>query len=160
MLLVLAKIIVIFKGYNAPAVFIDKLAIKPLNKPFEPSPSPNAWLSRDETVATKYDADPWCGFMVPNSYFIELAKGLKKIWKSSNERLIPKTLPIYLLSGSKDSSNLDASGMLTLIKRYEKLPIDDLSYKVYEGARHEIYNEINKEEVIKDTIEWLDKHLP
>ncbi|MHA1746942.1 MAG: lysophospholipase [Promethearchaeota archaeon] len=159
-LLILAKIIVIFKGYNAKAVFIDKLAIKPLNKPFEPSPSPNTWLSRDESVATKYDADPLCGFMMPNSYFIEMAKGFKKIWKSSNEQLIPKTLPLYFLSGSKDSSNLEASGMFALIERYKKLSIADITYKVYEGARHEIYNETNKEEVIKDTIEWLDKHLP
>lgn len=158
-LLFIAKIIVFFKGKNAKAKFIDKLAIKPLNKPFEPCSSPVSWLSRDEKVLAEYEADPWCGFVMPNSYFIEGAKALKNMWKPSNEQRIPKNLPIYLFSGSKDPSNADASGMLALIDRYEKLPIGDLSYKVYEDGRHEMFNEINKEEVIKDTIEWLDKHL-
>ncbi|WP_457559168.1 alpha/beta hydrolase [Candidatus Harpocratesius sp.] len=159
LLLIIGTIIAKFKGYNAKGKFIDKLAIKPLNKPFEPADSQNCWLSRDPEVVKKYDEDPWCGFMVPYSYFIELAKGLKKIWKPNNEEKIPKDLPIYLFSGGEDPTNMQAKGFKSLVDRYEKLGIRDLSYKIYDGARHETLNETNKEEVIQDLINWLESKL-
>ncbi|MHA1777016.1 MAG: lysophospholipase [Promethearchaeota archaeon] len=147
------------KGYNAKAKLLDKLAMAPLNKPFEPAESPHEWLSRDSAVVKVYDEDPWCGFVVPNSYYIEMAKGMKKIWNSSNEAKIPVDLPIYLFSGGEDPTNAQTKGLMALVKRYEKLGIKDLTTKIYEGARHETLNETNKDEVIADLINWIESHL-
>lgn len=158
-LIVVGSIIAAFAGKNSDGKILHNLAIKPLNKPFEPAESPNAWLSRDPNVAKAYDEDPLCGYMMPYSYFLELAKGLKNVWKAKNEAKIPKDLPIYMFTGAEDPTNLNGKGMEALFERYKQLGIQDLSKKSYEGARHETLNETNKDEVIQDTIKWLENHL-
>lgn len=65
---------------------------------------------------------------------------------------------MLLLSGSDDP----VGGPVKLIKKlYEtlrKLEIKDLEFKLYEGARHELLLELNKEEVMNDCLDWLNKH--
>lgn len=129
------------------------------NKPFEPAETKFQWLSRDQEEVNKYVNDPYCGFTCTTSFFLDMLDGLGKIWKEENEQKIPKDLPIYLLSGSEDSSNEMTKNLLMLIERYQNYDIKDLSYKIYNGARHEIFNEINREEVFEDVINWLDSHL-
>ncbi len=85
--------------------------------------------------------------------------GLGKIWKKENERNIPVELPIYLISGSEDPSNEMTKNLIILIERYKQLGIKDVTSKIYQGARHEVFNETNRNEVYKDVIDWLDSHL-
>lgn len=63
-----------------------------------------------------------------------------------------------LLSGEDDPVGNNTRGVLQVYNLYKKAGIKDVSYKFYPGARHEILNEVNKEEVYRDIIEWLDKH--
>jgi alpha-beta hydrolase superfamily lysophospholipase len=50
-------------------------------------------------------------------------------------------------------------GIMPLIERYQSLGIQDVTYKFYPGARHEILHETNKDEVQQDILGWLDGHL-
>ncbi len=50
-------------------------------------------------------------------------------------------------------------GVLKLVKCYQRLGIKDLEYKLYKDGRHEMLNEINRDEVMEDVINWLDKHI-
>ncbi|MHA1521764.1 MAG: lysophospholipase [Promethearchaeota archaeon] len=159
-LMLLGKFILIFKKPESPAKLIDKLAIAPLGKTFDTTVSKNAWLSRDLEVAKVYDADPWCGFMMPTSYFVEMAKAMKRMWNPKNEAKIPKNLPILFFTGGDDPTNEFGKTMQDLIDRYEKLGIEKITSKVYEGGRHEMFNETNKAEVIQDVIDWLNANLP
>lgn len=129
------------------------------NKPYEPAETEFQWLSRDQDEVNKYVNDPYCGFVCTTSLFLEALDGLGKIWKEENERRIPLELPIFLISGSDDPSNEMTKNLLILIERYQNYGIKDLTYKIYEGARHEVFNEINRDEVFKDVIDWLDSHL-
>ena len=138
---------------------LDQLTFGTFNKPYEPAPTKFQWLSRDQDEVNKYVEDPYCGFISTTSLFDEILYGLAKIWKEENERNIPLDLPIFLISGSDDPSNEKTKNLLKLIERYKTYGINDLSYKIYEDARHEVFNEINREEVFKDLINWLDSHL-
>ncbi len=64
-----------------------------------------------------------------------------------------------ILAGDKDPSSNMGKGVEVLIKRYEKYGIKNITKKIYEGARHEVFNETNRNEVIQDLIEWLDEHI-
>lgn len=74
-----------------------------------------------------------------------------------NLNKVPLDLPIYIMSGDKDPVGKNGKGVLRLKDRYVNLGVKKVSWKLYEGGRHEMLNEINKEEVINDIISWLDE---
>ncbi len=147
------------KGPNAPGTKMDKMSFGSYNKKFEPVKTKFDWLSRDEAEVKKYVEDQWCGFVAPTSFYVDLLTILDTIWKKAREAKIPKDLPIYMFSGSKDPVGNNTKGVIPLFNRYQKLGIKDVSKKFYEGGRHESFNEINRDEVYKDVIAWLDTHM-
>lgn len=138
---------------------LDQMTFGAFNKPYEPAETKFQWLSRDQDEVNKYVEDPFCGFVCTTSFFVELLKGLKKIWKKENEQKIPKDLPILILAGEKDPTSNMSKNLEILIKRYEKYGIKNITKKIYKDARHEVFNEINRDEVFQDLIEWLDGHI-
>jgi len=148
-------------GPEAPSETMDKLSFGAFNKPWKKEPGATGfeWLSRDKEQVQKYVDDPWCGFIAPASFFLELLKGLEKIWDKDREKQIPKDLPIYIFSGSEDPVSRGTKDLLPLIERYRKYGVQDLEAKFYDGARHETFNETNRDEVIGDLVAWLEDHL-
>ncbi len=146
-------------GPNAPGVKMDKQSFGSYNKAFKPAKTKFDWLSRDEAEVQKYINDPWCGFVCPTSFYVELLTILSNIWKKTGEVNIPKDLPVYMFSGSMDPVGANTKGVVALFKRYQKLGIKDVTKKFYEGGRHESFNEINRDEVTKDIIAWLNAHV-
>ncbi|MEZ5294909.1 MAG: SDR family NAD(P)-dependent oxidoreductase [Ilumatobacteraceae bacterium] len=69
-------------------------------------------------------------------------------------------LPVLIASGSDDP--LAGGGQLVelLGKRYRDAGIADVTVRVYPGARHEILNETNRDEVTADIVAWLTSHTP
>ena len=117
------------------------------------------WLSRDKIEVQKYIDDPWCGFVPPASLWLEFVYGFEKMYDSKNEQKVPKDLPVFFISGSECPIGNKTKYVQGMINRYKKYRIKDVSYKFYPDTRHEIFNEINREEVFKDVINWLDSHL-
>ena len=159
LLILIAKIQVKKHGADTPADLIYKLGVVPLNKTFEPAKSDSAWLSTVEAEVQKYDDDPLCGYRPPNGYYLDMAYAMKRLWKSESEALIPKNLPIKMIVGEFDPVGKFTKNLMPLVHRYEKIGIEDVSYKIYKGARHETFNDFCREEVVKDTIEWFNAHL-
>jgi len=147
-------------GAETPSPFLDKMTFGAFNKPYEPGKTKFQWLSRDQENVDKYVADPWCGFVCPAGILVELIHGILKIWKKENELKIPKDLPLFIISGSDDASNNRTKNLMPLIKRYkDTMGIKEVAYKIYPNARHEVFNEINREEVFSDVLKWLDSHI-
>ncbi|MCT4663236.1 MAG: lysophospholipase [Tissierellales bacterium] len=117
------------------------------------------WLSRDENEVQKYIEDPLCGFVCTNQFYADLLGGLINISKRREIKKIPKNLPIFLISGSMDPVGEYKKGVLQTYLSYSKCGIKDVRYKFYEGARHELINELNKNEVYEDIINWIEEHL-
>ena len=105
----------------------------------------------------KYIDDPFCGVLFTCGFFYDVIKGLQEVEDKENLKKVPLDLPIYIMSGNKDPVGKNGKGVLRLKDRYVNLGAKKVSCKLYEGGRHEMLNEINKEEVIKDIISWLDK---
>ncbi len=117
------------------------------------------WLSRDKVEVQKYIDDPWCGFVSPATLWLEFIRGFDKIYNSENEQKIPKNLPIHFISGSLCPIGNKTKGVKAMINRLKKYGMKEVTYKFYEDARHELFNEINRNEVIGDVINWLDSNL-
>src|SRR5699024_183638 len=114
------------------------------------------WLSRDENEVDKYIENPYCGTVFTTKFFYDFLKGLGEIENRRKFKLIPKDLPIYIFSGDKDPVGNFGKGIISLYNRYNNLGIKDLKYKLYKDGRHEMLNEINRNEVINDLIQWLN----
>jgi alpha-beta hydrolase superfamily lysophospholipase len=112
------------------------------------------WLSRDEAEVDLYVADPWCGFETP-------PETIPMLFAHAGELGAPTVrpgLPLLIASGSDDP--LAGGGELAalLAQRYRDAGVSDVTLTVYPQARHEIFNETNRDEITADVIAWLDAH--
>lgn len=145
-------------GPSGKSVRLNSMTFGSYNKEFKPARTDFDWLNRDNDEVDKYINDPYCGGVFSAGFFYDFFRGLKEMHKLESMRKIPKELPIYLFSGEKDPVGRNCKSVKQLIGEYKKLGIKDVSYKFYKDGRHEMLNEINKDEVMADTINWLDRH--
>ncbi|MFX1562686.1 MAG: alpha/beta hydrolase [Promethearchaeota archaeon] len=146
------------KGFDAREEDFSNF-MKAYNEPFEPARTEFDWLTRDQEAIQRYIDDPLCGFPLSYGFIVELGRSMFSLWDSEKLQKIPKDLPIYIFVGSMDPVSGMAKGAKTLLQRYQDLGIKDVTLKEYPDCRHELFNEINREEVIQDVIAWLNAHL-
>jgi alpha-beta hydrolase superfamily lysophospholipase len=146
------------EGLDAPSMVIAGM-FGAFNEPFE-GDTGFEWLSRDTAEVQKYVDDPWCGtFPLSNEFVRDFFNGMAEIWKPENEAKIPKSLPVYVISGAQDPAGGFTETAKVLVNRYEALGLEDLTCKFYPEARHEILNETNRDEVQADILAWLISHV-
>lgn len=116
------------------------------------------WLSRDEAEVDAYVADPLCGFALPPQTTPALFADGDRLADAAELATIRPDLPLLIISGSDDP--LSGGGRLTrlLATRYTDAGVEDVTVIVYPGARHEVFNETNRDEVTGDVISWLHAH--
>jgi alpha-beta hydrolase superfamily lysophospholipase len=148
----------LFKGPRSKAPLANKLSFGSYNDAFKPNRTEFDWLSRDNVEVDKYVADPFCGFICTYGFFRDFLKGLSFIHKPATMTRIPKKLPLYLVSGSKDPVGAATGAVDNLAGLYKTLGLSDVEVKLYEGGRHEILNETNRDEVMADVLSWLGRH--
>ncbi|KGJ49537.1 alpha/beta hydrolase [Clostridium sp. NCR] len=153
-----AKVMSKIQGREKKAYLIDKLAFGGFNKKFKPNKSEFDWLSRDFKEVEKYIENEYCGVVFSNGYFYDLFKLFKEIRNINNLKKINSKLPIYIFAGDKDPVGKFGKGITKLYENYKKVGIENVEFKLYSGGRHEMLNEINKDEVINDTINWIKQN--
>ncbi len=144
------------EGCRSKASLLDKLSFGGYNKGYN---SPYQWLSRDDSQVKKYIADDLCGGLFSNSFYRGFFKGLIYINKRSSGELINKNLKMLFVSGDKDPVGNCGQGVEDAVNFYRDLQIANIKLKLYPNARHEILNEINKDEVYKDLLDWIIVNL-
>lgn len=157
--LFIAKMDVKLNGKKAKSEIMNKLSFGSFNGAFKPNRTDYDWLSRDSAEVDKYIKDPWCGAVFTAGFFCDMLKGIGYIHKKENIATIPKNLPIYIFSGTKDPVGANTKGVIQVYKTFKKANIVDVEIKLYENGRHEMLNEINRDEVFEDVIAWLNKHI-
>lgn len=117
------------------------------------------WLTRDEAEVDRYVADPLCGFELPDETVPALFGSAGTLADPAALAGVRHDLPLLIASGSDDP--LAGGGQLVEVlgQRYRDAGLVDVTVKLYDGARHEILNEINRDEVTTDVLAWLDAHL-
>ena len=155
--LTMAQAIVTFRGKRYKSKFLRNLALGNYNKPFEPAKTGVEWLSRDQEIQAKYVADPLCNFMPTASMFQGIFQGMAYICPEKNINKIPHDLPILLVSGAEDPVGEQGKAVNQVYAKMEKLGFSQVEKKLYPGMRHEILNELGKEEVYQDIYNWIRK---
>ncbi|MGC2277978.1 MAG: alpha/beta fold hydrolase, partial [Candidatus Binatus sp.] len=142
---------------------VDKLAIDPsadadltaFNRGFEPARTQHDWLSRDPAAVDAYEADPLCGFGVNKQAMQTMAASMVRLIDPAAIGQIRKELPIYIFAGDKDPINHHLEWLKPVAERYRAAGIANVTEKYYAEGRHEMLNETNRDEVMRDLVSWL-----
>ncbi len=155
----LAKLESTIYGKRHQTKMMDKLIFGSHNKAFKPNRTNADWISGDIVEVDKYINDPYCGTIFTAGFFYDFLTGLIKIEDKNNLKKIPENLPILIFSGDKDPVGKNGKGIINLYNRYKNNGVKDVKYILYKDGRHEMLNEINKDEVMEDVVQWLDSNL-
>ncbi|MEU3745566.1 MULTISPECIES: alpha/beta fold hydrolase [Streptomyces] len=124
------------------------------NAAFAPNRTEADWLSRDEKQVDAYLADPLCGFAADDRGMADMGAAAGRLAVPEG---IPAGLPVYVLVGDHDPLNARLALSDLLVARYREAGLTDLTYRSYEGARHEVLNETNRDEVVADLTAWIER---
>lgn len=143
-------------GKRGKSDLINSLTFDAFNKPFQPNRTSFDWLTRDEAEVDKYIADPMCGFLCSTGLWLDLLGAMAEAARPEFRARVPKQMPIYLFSGSRDQVNNEGQGSTALAEYYRSIGMEKVSYRIFTGARHETLNELNREEVTEHLVDWMN----
>jgi alpha-beta hydrolase superfamily lysophospholipase len=129
------------------------------NAAFEPARTPFDWLSRDTAVVDAFMKDPLCFPVLKPASAASFLAASTRLAHPALLSEIRHDLPVYLFSGSEDPVGERLAGVRTLMERYHRAGICDISYDFYDGGRHEMLNEINRGEVRNNLLAWVSAVL-
>jgi len=144
------------KGPKFKSRMIHKLSFEPFNAKFKPNRTDQDWLSRDTEEVDRYIRDPFCGIIPSVAFYKQIFSGLMTV--SAHKPFAGKNpqTPIMIISGDQDPVSDMGKGIQGLKKQLEKSGASNLTVNLYPGGRHELLNEINREEVMDDVVEWIE----
>ena len=143
-----------------PALDLDTpIDLAVFNAAFAPARTEFDWLSRDEAIVDAYIADPRCGFGIDTDAAKDMFAGARRMADPGQMAAVRPDLPLYIAAGELDPVNANLALLNVLVDRYRAAGLTDVTVRTYPGARHEILNETNRDEVVASIIDWIDQVL-
>ena len=156
----IATVLAALRGPRTVSPFMVRANMGGYCKRIPGAKSPNAWLTRDEAVVRAYDADPLCAFPFTLGSYREMLAAIHHVNRVRWARSVDKNLPVLLISGAEDPVGGYGEGVRKVWAMLGDAGIKDLTCEIFEGARHELHNEWNREEVFDYVLHWLEDRLP
>jgi alpha-beta hydrolase superfamily lysophospholipase len=143
-----------------PGLDLDNpIELSAFNAAFQPARTDYDWLSRDETRVDAYVADPRCGFGLDVPSTRGMFHAAPRAADPAELAKIRADLPLYLAVGEADPVHGSLALLTPLVDRYRAAGLSDVTVKVYPRARHELFNETNRDEVYADLLSWISRIL-
>jgi alpha-beta hydrolase superfamily lysophospholipase len=115
------------------------------------------WLSRDPVIADNYISNPDHGFLFTAQGVHDLIDANVACNSDEWYKDVPVDLPILLVSGEKDPVGDRSKGVEFVYDRLKATGHENVTKKIYRDCRHEVLNELNKDEVMADILDWMRK---
>ena len=147
------------KGWRTRSRMVYMMAFGKYNDRIENARTIQDWLTRDEAIVDAFLHDPWCTYMFTLNAFHQMFEGMLAAADKKEIAKIPKDLPVLLVSGSEDPVGDYGKGVKKVYDSYVRAGIRDIKMKLYKGDRHEILNELDRETVYDDILEWISEHM-
>ena len=157
--LLIANLTALIKGERHRSTLLKNMAFSSYNKRIKNPVSKSDWLSKDSEIVAKYDNDKFCTFDFTVNGYKTLFEAINFIQKNENIERIPKNLPILIMSGDEDPVGNYGKGVKMVYDRLKKSGLTNVDITLYEGGRHEMLNEVEREKVFDDIIMWINKHI-
>ena len=146
-------------GETVPSEKLQNLVFGSYNRKVEHPRTPFDWICRDRKVVDAYIAHPLCGFTATCGLLRELMKGIYYIQQPRNLQNMRKDLPVFFIAGGDDPVGNYGKGVRQAVRAFQKAGLQDVSVRIYPLCRHEILNEINKDEIFEDVLQWIETKM-
>ena len=153
--IIVVTLLSIILGEKYRSKLVDKLVFGMYNKRIKPTNTPKDWFCRDSEVVRIYRSDPACTYIFTLNGFKTLFKTIEFIKKEHNISKIPKSLPIFIISGEEDSVGNYGKAVRKVYDIYKKQGIKDVKMKLYPSDRHDIFNEADSDQVYTDLYDFI-----
>jgi len=147
------------RGGHYRSTTINNMALGSYNTAFEPGRTKNDWLTKDEAIVDAYEANPLNQFVFTVNGYNNMFRGMRFAQRQSNLDKIPKALPILVVSGQNDPVGEFGKGPKIVAETYRKTGIRDVTLKLFPDDRHEILNELDREEVYRYLLQWIEARM-
>ncbi len=149
-----------FKGSDVPSTILPKLTFRAWGNSIPDNQTAFDWLSRDPAEVKAYINDPLCGFDASVALWIDIFRMMKAGAKDSNFANIRKDLPFNLVGGEEDPATDKAKATRKLAQRMQAMGFKNVTCTIYPETRHESLNDINRDAVTQNFLNWLREVLP
>ena len=144
---------------RARSRILNQAAFGSYNRCFQPARTDYDWLTRDESVVDAYMKDPMCGFICTNRLYADMMQGYLMITDPKNMDKMEKTKPVLFYSGTMDPVGENGAGVRRAFEAFRACGMQNAELKLYEGGRHEMLNELNRQEVYADILAWINDKI-
>lgn len=159
--LFLTKVVAKFRGWRYRSSFIEGLTFGKPYKRYDITgkDATNSWLSKNTESVKKYYSDPKCTFKFTLNAYKGLFEAVYFDNQPENIAKIPKELPILMVSGADDPVGDMGVGVEQVHQKFCQAGIKDVTCKLYKDDRHEILNELDRQQVYDDILQWLQSKM-
>ena len=146
-------------GWHYRSAAIDAMAFGSYNKDFEPARTHVDWLTKDEAIVDAYIANPLNTFRFTVNGYYTMFTAIGMAQDPDKIAMIPKDLPILLVSGDRDPVGGMGKGVQQACDAYKKAGIVNVQMHLFENDRHEILNETDYGKVDEYILSWLQQRM-
>ena len=146
-------------GETAPNQKLNDLVFGSYNGKVPVKRTTHDWLTRDDAIVDAYIAHPLCGFVPSGGLLRDMMQGIYYIEKKDSLAAMRKDLPVLFIAGAEDPVGSYGKGVQQAAAAFRKAGMQDVTVKLYPDCRHEILNELNKEEVFGDVVSWMERKI-
>lgn len=155
----LATAIAAVRGNRYVSKALVDMSFGSYNKRIDAPVSPNAWLTRDDSVVRAYDADPLCTFPFTVGTYREMLTVLTHVNTKAWAAAIPHELPVLLIAGGADPVGNYGAGVRKVADMLRDAGVQDLTCRIWEEGRHELHNELDRDDVFRYVLDWVEKRI-
>ena len=151
------SLVKLFKGERYRSKLVTDIAFGSYNDHYDKSEGENAWLTRELERVAGRSSDPYTSFIFTASAYQDLFNMIGLSNSKGHFDSFPKDMPTLVVSGSEDPVGDYGRGVKFVYDSLCASGVKNVELKIYDGARHELFNETNREEVFADLVNWLDR---
>ena len=152
---IIIRLHILFFGKKAVGKFLDKITLGQYNKFFKPNRTEKDWISSDDENVDDYINDHLCGYPVTIGLWDDLSRGMLSVFDSNQYEDFNKSLPIYIVSGSKDPVGGNGLGVKKLFNFLNPI-FNSVQLDLIENARHEVFSETDKENTYNKLLKFFN----
>lgn len=148
------------KGSDVPSTILPKMTFRAWGRSMQGHRTLFDWLSHDPAEVDAYIADPLCGFDASVALWIDIFRLIRRGADDRNFSKVPRNMPFNLVGGAEDPATVNGAAVRRLAARMRKMGFEHVNCTILPGTRHESLNEINRDQVTQNFLDWLADALP
>ena len=156
----LCRLIALFRGERHRSSLVKSISTGSYYKKFGKDAPRSAWITSNDAIREKYDADPLCSYTFTLNGYFNMFELLGRVSAKKWAKTLDKTLPVLLIGGADDPVGGE-KGINEVASRMKNAGVTDLTVRLWSGARHELLNEADeiRDETYKTITDWMNSRI-